>query len=300
MAKNDAPLFDDEDLTGGPSTESAARGAAWITSLVVMVAVVIGGWYLFSNMKVSAAEKQTAVFYQAYSVYEAAIADQDTTNRLTRLEEAAIEADKLANDLGSTPLGALSLLLSGNARFEASNGQPREKAIELLEQALAVYDRLIAAAKDNRTKAIGLLARGNTLENLTFRGKGERSEEALKAYRQAADLAKGTAIDLEARLSEGRLLLGLKGRESEARKVLESVVEDSHRAHNEGLTANMHALTPLTTQTIRTQTQNKVLTVDQLDQIRRMSYTTLGTMAQELLDRLPALTDLGTTGTVSR
>jgi hypothetical protein len=289
MAKNNAPLFDDDDLTGGPSPEAAARLATIITVFLGLVALGFAGWYISGYLKNAGNEERTAQYTEVLVEFQTGLNDEDTTSRLTKLLNAGTKAENLAATFGNNSLGFQTLLLAGNSRFEAAYGQQPDKAREVLKAALASYDKALSIAMEDQSRAVAHLARANTYDNLGFLGEVTMASEANKAYAEASRIGRGTAVDLEARLGTARLLVAQVGRENEARPLLQSVVNESRALMESGITGDMLAANDVTTFSIRTPSRSVTRSQKEMESLRRMQYASLGGFAQELLDRLPAL-----------
>lgn len=293
------PFLDDDVLIGSQSEDWVAKYSTYVTLVLGVIVLGLAGWFFWTTTRTNKQENQTAVFTEAFQSVLVASQETETTKRLTMLRDASLANIKLADDIKGSPLARQALLIAGNALFEAAYGQPKDVAVENLTEALTIYDRFLASAATDEERALANLARGNALDNLAFfTGDTKKVDEARTAYESVNRLAKGSAMDLEARLGVARLYMAQAGREQEARPILESVIRDSKAFSATGITKTMRDASPLTTITVTVDGREKEFTQAELEKIRDTRSVSLGGIAEDLLKRLPALTTT-TTGSAT-
>lgn len=296
MAKYAGPLLDDDDLDSAAATEWYARNAAWITTLIGLIAVGFAGWYIFQSYRDRGNEQRTAKLTELMVQFEVALQDTDTTSRANLLRTLSSSALFQANELGNHRIALQALLIAGNAQYELGLTLAGEEGVKALRDALPLYDQFVSRSQSNEDKAIGILARANTLDNIAFlSGDVQAATEASRAYGEVSRMAPRSALDLEARLGAARLLAAQPGREDEARKLLDSVVEESRRTAQGGLAGQLRADDPVTTLTVTTQQGQREVSQADIVNLRSLSQASLGAKAQELLKRLPAIVSTTTT-----
>ena len=198
------------------------KNSTLITTLLVIVVAVFGGYRLWDVYRTNKLTKISEDYGRVVQDYNAAVAEKDDAKRVGMLSSVTSESERLAAEYPSEFAGRSALLMLGNIQtFNAlSKLDKPEECISYLKSARDAYDRYVNTATNPAEKAAGQVAVANTLENLAFRTRDANvTKEAVDMYNAAAKTApENSYVAAEAKLGLARLYQNQTGKQEEARK----------------------------------------------------------------------------------
>lgn len=246
LTKKDSRLTSlDDDEEGGLGQWYAEHATAinWILS-IVLIAII--GWRVYGWFHQTRLEQANYAYGEVQKAFDTAIQETDPEKRSAALNAVPSKADSVLSQHSGQPVTKEAQLVAANALYYMAESTSGTQAIEGFKKAQAAYQKYLGMAENNRERATGQLALGNTTENLLFLTEEKQyGEEALAAYKEVQQLAADSYLAAEAKMAQARLLQAMQGKQAEARKLFEEVAaarklpEPSRKSDETTLTTQM-------------------------------------------------------------
>lgn len=204
----------------------AKENANRLLTVVTILLVLFAGYRGYQWIQEGNRARATAKLIDAINNFNQGLNAADAADQTRFLETAANQAEQLSLEFSGTPVGRRSRLLAGNSTFYLASLTTGTAMSDLYKRAQDYYQQYLDQATDSTERATGHLALGNVFENLLFMTRDlNLATQAMNAYDEAARLVPGSPVAIEARLAKARLIKVQAGRQAEAAKLYEEILE---------------------------------------------------------------------------
>jgi len=193
------------------------------TILAVFVALVlcVGGYNVMAVSRANARQERSLEFTSLVKSYDNAFGETDLEKRAKQLQDVRRALDAfVASNPG--PLGDWAAMLVGHTHYHEGVTPANFNA------AIKAYAAYIDRASSPESRALGYHLKGYAEESLAFLSPelSSSAKDAAASFTEAEKLAPGSWIDYESKLARARLLSAMPGKQVEARKLLETIIEE--------------------------------------------------------------------------
>jgi hypothetical protein len=246
------------------------RHSTAITVALAMLLIAIIAWKGYGKFAANRLERINAEMGNILQNLHAAMAATDEAKRKELFQTTIADAERIARDYPSLPIGREAQLLAGNAQYYFGDMKAAQDA----------YQKYLSMALTPMEKATGQLAMGHTLENLLVRTKNlNLGPQAENAYKEVSRLAPGTYLDAEARFALARYYQNQAGRQNEARRIYESIIADRKLADLK---------TDPNEKPVKLES-GKEMTPEELNRLRGFTQTSYHDLSRQAIEALRAL-----------